>query len=120
MPYHAHVATGKQGEAFVCTFLKQEGYTILSTNYKTPLGEIDIIGIKDKTLFIIEVKTRSSAAFGMPYEAVNARKLTHMRNACAWFLQKNPQYKHLPVSLQVASVQKNAGAFFVKLYTVVL
>ena len=33
---------GRVGEKKACAFLKDNGYKILETNYRTPFGEIDI------------------------------------------------------------------------------
>ena len=45
----ARISSGKKGEALAVTFLKKQGYGIIARNYKTKLGEIDIIG-KDKSI----------------------------------------------------------------------
>lgn len=55
-------------------YLKSQGYEILDTNYRTNIGEIDIIAAKSDILTFVEVKTRTSTYFGYPYEAVNVGK----------------------------------------------
>jgi putative endonuclease len=65
---------GKHGEDVACRELGRRGYAILARRFRTRFGEIDIIARDGRTLVFIEVKTRSSAAFGTPAEAVTARK----------------------------------------------
>ena len=49
---------GKNGENIAKNYLKKQGYRIIDTNYKTKIGEIDIVAMKDKVLSFIEVKSR--------------------------------------------------------------
>ena len=65
---------GRIGENKAIKHLKKLGYKILEKNFKTKLGEIDIIAEDKETLVFIEVKTRSSLSFGAPSEAVNRKK----------------------------------------------
>lgn len=65
---------GKKGEKLVAQYLKKRGCKILKTNYRTPFGEADLI-VQDKDeIAFVEVKTRTSAAYGTPAEAVGADK----------------------------------------------
>ena len=65
---------GQKGEDLALRFLKKNGYRIYTTNYSCKLGEIDIIAKEKDTLAFIEVKTRTSTAFGPPQLAVNRRQ----------------------------------------------
>lgn len=80
---------GDFGEIVARNHLENIGATILKTNYKTKLGEIDIIAkIKDYIVFI-EVKARSSINYGYPSEAVGFRKQRKIINASKIFIQEN-------------------------------
>lgn len=65
---------GDRGEAYAAAYLRQNGYRILTRNYRTKIGEIDLIADDHGTLVFIEVKTRSSVRYGMPAEAVHYKK----------------------------------------------
>ncbi len=65
---------GRTGEAKAARFLKKNGYKILEKNFKNSLGEIDIIAMDGNSIVFVEVKTRSTIAFGSPKSAVNKRK----------------------------------------------
>ena len=55
-------------------FLKDLGFRIVEENFSCALGEIDLIAEDGDILVFVEVKTRRSARFGTPAEAVHARK----------------------------------------------
>ncbi len=65
---------GKVGEDKAARYLKKQGYKIVERNYKNVFGEIDIIAKDGEYTVFIEVKTRSSDAFGAPSEAVDYYK----------------------------------------------
>lgn len=53
------------------THLRSLGLTILETNLKTKLGEIDVLAQDGDDIVIVEVKTKTSHRFGYPVEMVN-------------------------------------------------
>ena len=71
---------GNLGEELATEVLKAKGYYIIRRNFSCPYGEIDIVAIKDKVLSFIEVKTRSSAQYGAPGEAVDFKKQKHIKS----------------------------------------
>lgn len=52
------IILGKKGEYLVAEYLKRQGFTILATNYKQKVGEIDIIAQKPELIVFVEVKVR--------------------------------------------------------------
>jgi putative endonuclease len=76
-----------RGEKMAVKFLKKNGYKILKTNFRTPLGEIDVIARqKDVTVFV-EVKTRISSSFGPPCLSVTRAKQRHIINNALCYLK---------------------------------
>jgi putative endonuclease len=65
---------GQHSEALTVRYLKKKGYKIVAQNYRTKLGEIDIIAKEKGTLVFVEVKARRSANFGSPKAAVTRQK----------------------------------------------
>ena len=80
---------GKIGENLAIDFLKSHNFSVLEKNFRSRLGEIDIIAKKDHCLYFIEVKTRSNLNHGAPYEAVNKRKIYHIKKTAQFYLLKN-------------------------------
>jgi len=83
-----HLFLGRSGEEIAADFLKDSGYKILSRNYKSKLGEIDIIAQEKDTICFIEVKTRSSDKFGAPSEAVTSFKQKQICRAALVYLKE--------------------------------
>lgn len=65
---------GSKYEDNAARFLTEQGYVILEKNFRSKIGEIDLIGKSDGYLCFIEVKYRSSNEYGLPSEAVDERK----------------------------------------------
>jgi len=82
---------GSKGESLAVTFIKKRGYTVITRNYKTPFGEIDIIAKDGDTVVFIEVKTRKNTVFGYPFESVNKKKMQKIKNSALHYLKKQGQ-----------------------------
>ena len=78
--------TGKTGELQAARYLEAQGYTIIDRNFKTPVGEIDLIAKKRGILHFFEVKTRHGTNFGSPFDALTPIKKRRIRKTAAWFL----------------------------------
>ena len=80
---------GRAGEVKAAGFLKDKGYKILEKNYKTHIGEIDLIVKDGDTVVFVEVKTRTNDDFGAPSQAVNAKKQQKYYLVAQEYLIKN-------------------------------
>jgi len=81
---------GDFGEKLAQKYLEREGYEIVGRNYHKRGGEIDIIALDEGQFVFVEVKTRSTSAFGSPAEAVTLRKQKKMiLTAKSYLLEKN-------------------------------
>jgi len=78
--------TGAFGEEVTAQYLLARGDEILDRNWRIREGEIDLVSLSaDGSFHFIEVKTRSSLAFGHPFEAINREKAHRMqRLAMGW------------------------------------
>ncbi len=68
------IKKGKEAEDMAADFLVQQGYEIVERNYRYKRSEIDLIVRRDNWLIFVEVKMRSSDAFGYPEEFVDYKK----------------------------------------------
>lgn len=69
-----NIKKGLLGESEAVKYLISKGYEIMDRNYRTKIGEIDIIAMKSRILVFVEVKTRTNTNYGYPYEAVTRTK----------------------------------------------
>lgn len=81
--------TGQTGEMLARQFLLDNGYTVLETNWTSGHLEVDIIALHENTLVFVEVKTRSSNAFGAPEASVTLQKQRNLIRAANIYVQRN-------------------------------
>ena len=89
---------GQKGENLATSFLISSGYQIIERNFKTKLGEIDIIAKEQNTLVFVEVKARHSLEFGYPEEAVTSSKIATIARVGEYYSKLHPD---LPQSLRI-------------------
>ena len=82
------------GEEHAALYLEDLGYRILTRNYRSRYGEIDIIAEKDETLVFIEVKARRSYLYGEPKDSIHIRKQKKLIQTAMIFLQENEWEDH--------------------------
>ena len=87
---------GKLGETAAVDYLISQGYEIITTNYRTRGGEIDIIAKQEKTIIFCEVKTRTSLNYGTPAVAVNRVKRNHIIRVAQCFLSSGAWSGYCP------------------------
>ncbi|MDD2217602.1 MAG: YraN family protein [Eubacteriales bacterium] len=97
-------ATGKAGEDAACRYLQEQGYNILSRNFKCRHGEIDIIAFMDGCVHFVEVKARKNLSYGMPSEAVNFRKKRHIIKSAQQYIYLHKKYMHCNVQIDVIEI----------------
>lgn len=101
-------ALGAYGEEVAAGHLIRAGVEILDRNWRCEVGELDIVGRDGATLIAVEVKTRSSIAFGHPAEAVSARKLKRLRQLISRWLIAHE--RHAPqIRIDVITVIQGAS-----------
>ena len=82
---------GEVGETFVANHLEKKGYAILARNWRIKDGEIDLVALSPNgKITFVEVKSRSSMAFGHPLEAISPDKAFRLqRLALAWLVSNS-------------------------------
>lgn len=80
------VARGRMAEEAAGDYLVSHGWELVAHNYRTPVGEIDLVCRDETTLVIVEVKARSGSYFGDALESVGPRKERRLRAAAAWWM----------------------------------
>ncbi|CAN5413217.1 YraN family protein [soil metagenome] len=86
------IKTGDDGEDLAAAFLMEKGYAILERNYRHKKSEIDLIISKGNWLVFVEVKTRSSTAYGYPEQFVDySQKRMIFKGALEYMYLKNWQ-----------------------------
>jgi putative endonuclease len=107
---------GATGEDVVAAWYIANGYDVVARNWRCREGELDLILRRGRTYVFCEVKTRSSAAFGVPAEAVGRQKQARIRRLAGRWLSEASTRPAAEIRFDVASVLKGAidvleGAF---------
>jgi putative endonuclease len=94
---------GQMGQEAAERFLKRKGLLLLERNFRTRRGEIDLIMRDQATVVFVEVKTRSSHAFGTPLAAVDPEKQRRLSVLALHYLQRQ-RLSHIPARFDVVGV----------------
>ena len=82
---------GERGENLAVWYLKQNGYKIIEQNYRSRMGEIDIIAKDGKTIVFVEVKSRRSIRYGSPKWAITPKKQRKISMVALYYLKTTQQ-----------------------------
>lgn len=77
---------GSAAEAIAADFLRSRGLVVLTRNYRCRLGEIDLVARDSDTLVFVEVRLRTSAAFGGAAASIGGAKRARMTRAARHYL----------------------------------
>lgn len=103
-------AVGRHGEDVVARALEDQGWEVLERNWRCRVGEIDIVARDGVDAVAVEVKTRRSATFGSPLEAVTPAKLARLRRlSAAWLATQERHFDGVRIDV-VGVVLPPAGA----------
>ncbi len=115
---------GRQGEAFACKMLRNQGFHILARNHRNPSGvEMDILASKDRCLYLVEVKTRremrqktSANQAARTLSPISIRQVKRLWRACesydshAAFSQYERKLLLVWITVKEASKETTKGA----------
>lgn len=80
------------------------GYRVLDRNWRCSAGELDLVVARGLEVVVVEVKTRSSARFGSPFEAVGPPKQARLRRLAARWVAEAAPFRPSALRIDVAAV----------------
>lgn len=95
---------GKTWEERAASYLVDQGLDILTTGYRCRLGELDIVGVDDGGLVVVEVRARSRGNRGTAIETIGHLKRRRIVNATRHFLMKHPAWHARPIRFDVIAI----------------
>lgn len=97
----SHLRAGKEAENRAVDFLESKGIQIIERNFRAKRGEIDIVCQEEYLLVFVEVRWRSSNAFGGAIASLTPKKIQRMQLAASFYLQYHEC--HQPCRLDLLS-----------------
>ncbi|AKT52235.1 YraN family protein [Arsenicicoccus sp. oral taxon 190] len=102
-----HRAVGEYGERVAARHLEAAGLRIIDRNWRCRHGEIDLVAVSaddPATVVVVEVKTRTTDAFGSPVEQITYRKAARLRRLAGLWLAEHPEVTSPLVRVDVVGV----------------
>lgn len=88
--------------------MTEQGLTVLERNYRTRVGEIDLIAKSpDGVIVFAEVKYRRSDRYGLPEEAVGIKKQETIRRTAIWYLRERKMSPETAMRFDVIAMDSN-------------
>lgn len=81
---------GQDAERAARQFLERKGLRLIERNYRTRLGEIDLVMRHGGELVFVEVRYRRSRSFGGALESIDKAKRRRLTAAALQYLQQHP------------------------------
>jgi len=104
LPYKslANQARGRWGEDLAARWYASQGYEVVDRNWRSPTGEIDLVGCRGSVVVFCEIKTRASDRYGAPATAVGRSKQRRLRLLAVEWLAAHD--RHGSVRFDVAAI----------------
>lgn len=109
-----HLLKGARAEKTAEEFLLTKGMKIISRNFRSRFGEIDIIGVDKGTLVFVEVRFRSHSNFGSAAETVNIHKQKKLIRTAQHFLSQHAEHSQKTMRFDVIGIDNSHAIEWIK------
>ena len=83
------LSIGKKGELLAQEHIRKQGYTLLEKNFRCKLGEIDLIAKDRHMVVFLEVRTKTSTAYGPAYNSVTPHKQRQVKRVALFYIAQH-------------------------------
>ena len=108
---------GRAGEAAAAFLLEEKNMSILEKNFRSPMGEVDIIALEGDTLIFVEVKTWSAYGIESLEQALNNKKQHKIIETAKYFISLHRKYKYMTVRFDVIFISPNGITHLASAFT---
>lgn len=102
--------SGRHSEEIATRFLLRRGIIILYRNYRSPYGEIDIVGSELDHVIFVEVRARRSAQFLRPIASISRQKQRRISCTAQHYLVHHARWQLSPCRFDVIELIAPGGA----------
>jgi putative endonuclease len=97
-------AIGREAETLACDYLRSRGLALVERNYRSRVGEINLIMHERGCLIFVEVRYRRQARYGSGAESVDARKQARLVACARHYLLRHPRAARRPCRFDVVAI----------------
>jgi putative endonuclease len=95
---------GRAGEAAAVFLLEEKGMCVLEKNFRSRMGEVDIIALDGETVVFVEVKTWSAYGIDALEHAINNKKKQKIIETSKYFLSLHRKYRYMAIRFDVVFI----------------
>lgn len=96
----------KYEDAALC-FLESKALKLITRNYYSKYGEIDLVMLHRDTLVFVEVRARKNTKYGHPIETIDKKKQNKLTKTAFYYLSTNKDYQKLPYRFDAVTLVTN-------------
>ena len=108
---------GRAGEDAAASFLEEKGIKILEKNFRSRVGEIDIVATEGETLIFVEVKAWSLYGLDALEYAIDNKKRHKIIETSKYFLYLHRKYRYMAVRYDVIFVSSEGITHLASAFT---
>ncbi len=105
-----HRADGARYEDIALAHLERAGLRLIARNYHCRYGELDLVVRDGDVVVFVEVRYRSTSAFGDGVDSVGAAKRAKLVRAASAFLAEHPRLAGAACRFDVLAIAGGADA----------
>ena len=99
-----HLDHGRDAEQLAARYLARQGLSLVTSNHRARVGELDLVMREGRTLVIVEVRARHSAQIATPTQTIDRHKQRRIVRATQHFILCNRQYRDWPLRFDVVGI----------------
>jgi putative endonuclease len=100
---------GQEGEDRAAAMLEARGYRLLSRNFRSLSGEIDIVAIKDDTVVFVEVKSWDTFPKEDLERSLGKKKRARIEKTALFFLHKHREFTDYHIRYDLVFLSRMTG-----------
>jgi len=108
---------GRAGEDAAASYLEEKGLLILEKNFRSRMGEIDIVALDGNTLIFVEVKAWSSYGIDALEHAIDAKKRHKIIETSKYFLSLHRKYRYMAIRFDVIFISSEGITHLASAFT---
>ena len=108
---------GRAGEDAAAAYLEEKGIKVLEKNFRSRVGEIDIVALEGETLIFVEVKAWSSYGIDALEHAIDNKKKHKIIETSKYFLSLHRKYRYMAVRFDVIFVSSEGITHLASAFT---